>query len=322
MLPCLLLRSLMFPFRCRQCHAGLPNRRSLLHPPNQTSPLLPSPLCHEVYRRESTLSLNREMPLSPQKGEHSDGATSMASTEHFAETSSTPTTPSVLDSGKSRLTSPDVLASLSDGPVLQSVSIAPVSAPLDVAAAISASQTIWFGPLSKRFSHSSMSLSAAAEASDHALLPEPSHGSVAITQDSPSDLEPALQVLYCFFSLGRVLLIALYQFQFRVHLMTGYLRLFLIAYDSPTISCSSVASGTLCTKHSTMRSSKACHLNLHICPLEEPSGTFPSGLQKLRLILNLCVTLRPAISLLNQSHQVNQAHLALVKTVIHEPTHP
>jgi len=90
-------------------NARLPNRPSPLHPPNQTSPLLPSPLCHEVYRRESTLSLNREMPLSPQKGEHSDGATSMASTEHFAETSSTPTTPSVLDSGKSRLTSPDVL---------------------------------------------------------------------------------------------------------------------------------------------------------------------------------------------------------------------
>src|SRR5258707_5697915 len=38
-----------------------------------------------------------------------------------------------------------------------------------------------------------MSLSVAAEASDHALPPEPSHGSVAITQDSQSDLEPAPQ---------------------------------------------------------------------------------------------------------------------------------
>ena len=38
-----------------------------------------------------------------------------------------------------------------------------------------------------------MSLSATAEASDHALPPEPSHGSVAITQDSQSDLEPAPQ---------------------------------------------------------------------------------------------------------------------------------
>src|SRR5258705_738095 len=152
-----------------------------------TLPSESSPLRHELHRSESTFSLNREeMSLSPRKRENSDGATSLASTEHFAEPSSTPTTASVLDSNKkSRSTSPDVLDSLSDGPVLQSVSVAPVSVSSDVAAAVSASsRTIWFGPLSKRFSRSSMSLSAAAEASDHALPPEPSHGSVAITQDS------------------------------------------------------------------------------------------------------------------------------------------